>query len=515
MQTSLPLRPANWFIFFIILLALGGLLRLLDITDPPLDFQPSRQLRNSLVARDIYYSILPTATTEQRDLASSFARAVGRYEPSVTESIVAVTYLLTGGENFVSARVWSTVFWLLAGIALFDLARRAVSPWAALLALAYYLVLPFSVQASRSFQPDPLMTAAFVAGIYFLFRWSEVSGVQELAAASDSTHRASDLSDSKKESWKWAILAGIFLGLAAFVKIVIAFFAGGAAIALVLFTLKKDFWKSKQVWVMAALMIVPALIFYILLNQGRSTEYFFAWTVALIKLITSTDFYSKWLAFIGSLFGLTVIFLSLAGALLAPPRLRWLLISLWVGYLLYGITLPFQMYTHSYYHIQLIPIVALGLASALNPLFESVPTHSPVGRVGFIILIVAVIGYQSWVARSVLIAEDFRHEPAFWKQVGDVIPADADVIALTQDYGYRLMLFGWRKVDLWPLSTGLSEARGGNQDAGDFSALTEGRDYFLVTAFGQLDKQPDLKKILAQYPIAEQGDGYILYDLQK
>ena len=49
---------------------------------------------------------------------------------------------------------------------------------------------------------------------------------------------------------------------------------------------------------MAVLMVVPALIFYILLNQGRSTEYFFAWTVTLLKLITSTDFYTKWLAFI-------------------------------------------------------------------------------------------------------------------------------------------------------------------------------------------------------------------------
>jgi 4-amino-4-deoxy-L-arabinose transferase-like glycosyltransferase len=491
-------RPSNWFILFIILLALGGLLRLLDITDPPLDFQPSRQLRNSLVARDIYYSILPTATTGQRELASSFARSVGQYEPPVTESIVAVTYLFTGGENFVTARVWSTLFWLLAGIALFDLARRAVSPWAALLALAYYLVLPFSVQASRSFQPDPLMTSAFVIGIYFLYRWSD----SPLSLGEGQGER----------SWKWAILAGVFLGLATFVKIVIAFFVGGAAIALVLFTLKKDFWKSKQVWVMAGIMIVPALIFYVLLNQGRS---FFAWTVTLIKLITSANFYSKWLAFIGSLFGLTVIFLSIAGALLAPPRLRWLLISLWIGYVLYGLTLPFQMYTHSYYHIQLIPIIALGLAAALNPLIESVSAQSLVGRVGFIVLIVAVIGYQSWVARSVLVAEDFRHEPAFWQQVGDVIPADADVIALTQDYGYRLMLFGWRKVSLWPLSTDLSEARGGNQGGDDFAGLTEDKQYFLVTAFGQLDKQPDLKKSLAHYPIAAQGDGYVLYDLQK
>jgi len=512
MTTAPQTRPSNWFILFIILLALGGLLRLLDITDPPLDFQPSRQLRNSLVARDIYYSLLPTATTEQRELASSFARSVGRYEPPVTESIVAVTYLLTGGENFATARVWSTLFWLLAGIALFDLARRTVSPWAALFALAYYLVLPFSVQASRSFQPDPLMTSAFVIGIYFLYRWSENSGVQQLAAVSDS-----QLSDSKKESWRWAILAGVFLGFATFVKIVIAFFVGAAAIALVLFTLKKDFWKSKQVWAMAALMIVPALIFYVFLHQGRSTEYFFAWTVALIKLVTSTDFYSKWLAFIGSLFGLTIIFLSLAGALLAPPRLRWLLISLWIGYLLYGLTLPFQMYTHSYYHIQLIPIVALGLASVLNPLLESVPTQSQVGRVGFIVLIIAVVGYQSWVARSILVAEDFHQEPAFWKQVGDVIPADADVIGLTQDYGFRLMLWGWRKVSLWPLSTDLSEARGGSQAqrAADFAGLTEGDEYFLVTAFGQLDKQSDLKKILTQYPIASEGEGYVLYDLRK
>jgi 4-amino-4-deoxy-L-arabinose transferase-like glycosyltransferase len=483
-------RPRTWLPILILLLALGGLLRLLDITDPPLDFHPSRQLRNSLVARNIYVSLLPTATDEQRELAASFERAVGRYEPPVSESLVALTWLLTGGENYVAPRVLGTLFWLAAGVALFDLMRRAASPRAALIGLAFYLVLPFSVQASRSFQPDPLMTSAFVAGIYFLYRWSE------------------------NQTWKHAIWAGVFLGLAALIKIVIAFFVGTAAIALVLFTLKQDFWKSKQVWAMAALMAVPAFVFYILLNQGRSTEYFFAWTVTLIKLITSADFYSRWLAFLGSLFGLTVIFLSLAGTLVSTPRLRWLLISLWVGYLLYGLTLPFQMYTHSYYHIQLIPILALGLASAVNPLLETVSGQGGVWRVSIVGLALAVVGYQAWVARSVLIAEDFRHEPAFWEGVGDAIPADAEVIALTQDYGYRLMLFGWRKVDLWRLSTDLSEARGGQQDADNFSEETDGKDYFLVTAFNQLDKQPDLKKILEQYPIAAQGDGYVLYDIR-
>jgi 4-amino-4-deoxy-L-arabinose transferase-like glycosyltransferase len=496
MKTPLLSRLSTWFLTLILLLSLGGLLRLIDITDEPLDFQPSRQLRNSLVARQIYYFVLPSATDEQKNLSQSFADTVGKYEPPVIESIVAYSYLITGEENIAVARVWLTIFWLIAGIALFDLMKRVVSPWSALIAMAFYLVLPFSVQASRSFQPDPLMTSAFVVGIYFLYCWSE-----EVS--------------NEKASWKFAILAGIFLGLATFVKIVIAFFVGAAAIALVLFTLGKNFWKSKQVWLMAVIMVLPALLYYVLFNQGRSTEYFFSWTVALINLISSTDFYTKWLAFLGILFGQTILFLSIAGALIAPPRMRWFLISLWIGYLLYGLTLPFQMYTHSYYHIQLIPIIALGLAVVLNPLVEFVASQNRVRRVGFIALVVAIIGFQSYISRSVLVAESFRHEPAYWNSVGEALPSNAKVIALTQDYGYRLMMYGWRKVNLWPLATELSATRNPDKDnAAKFDDITAGMDYFLVTAFGQFDKQPELKKILDTYPIAIEGDGYVLYDLR-
>ncbi len=78
------------------------------------------------------------------------------------------------------------------------------------------------------------------------------------------------------------------------------------------------------------------------------------------------------------------------------------------------------------------------------------------------------------------------------------------------------MYFGWRKVILWPYVTELAEVRNGQVDFADrFDELTAGKDYFLVTAFGQLDKQPSLKKLLDEYPIAIQGDGYVLYDLNK
>mgnify|MGYP006954411319 CR=1 FL=1 len=265
---------------------------------------------------------------------------------------------------------------------------------------------------------------------------------------------------------------------------------------------------------MAVIMILPAFLFYFLGDRGNSTEYITNWSLDMLKLITSTDFYTKWLAFIGSLFGQTFIFLSLAGTLLAAPRGRALLIGLWVGYLLYGLSVPFQMYTHSYYHIQLTPIIALGLAPIAEAVIHRASGEKRIWQAALTVFIVAIIGYQSWVARSVLMAEDFRAEPAYWQSIGVVIPVEAKVIALTQDFGYRLMYYGWRHVDLWPLASGLAEVRGNQIDAEKtFAEMAVGKDYFLVTAFNQLDKQPDLKKILDGYPIAAQGDGFVLYDL--
>ena len=171
MITPPLLRPSTGRALLILLLALGGLLRLLDLTDPPLDFHPTRQLRNSIIARGIYYDLLPEADPSTRALADSIARVPARYEPPVTETLVAVTYLAAGGENIAIPRIYGTIFWLLAGLCLYDLARRITdSPIAGLLSLAYFLILPFAVQASRSFQPDPLMPASAFIGIYFLYR---------------------------------------------------------------------------------------------------------------------------------------------------------------------------------------------------------------------------------------------------------------------------------------------------------------------------------------------------------
>jgi 4-amino-4-deoxy-L-arabinose transferase-like glycosyltransferase len=485
------------------LLGLAGFIRLLDLTDPPIDFHPSRQLRNAVIARGIYYQILPNADPELRQKAIALANAAGRYEPPILETIVAWTYRVMGGEYLWVSRIYSTLFWLVGGLVLFLLGRRMTSVEGALVALSYYLFLPFSVQASRSFQPDPQMVMWFLLSVYFLYRWSDAL------------------------KWKWAILAGLTGGMAVLVKIVAVYLVGGAGVAVVLSSLATQDDKrglvrralsSLQVWVMVLLMVIPPASYYLAGRPEGASGYFTQWITPLAHLILNPSFYVRWISFLHTWLDLTVIMLGLVGVLLSLPRNRTLLLGLWIGYGIYGLTLPYQMYTHNYYHIQLIPIVALSIAPVAQVLVERLVQQAKLWQWAFIGLFVVAIAYSSWVGRSLLMAEDFRSEPAYWQEMGKALPADGKIIALTNDYGLRLLYYGWRNVGLWPSSgeQDLSELRGSGKDfQQQFANRTAEYDYFLVTAQGQLNKQPELSDMLStHYPVVLKGDGYIVFDLR-
>jgi 4-amino-4-deoxy-L-arabinose transferase-like glycosyltransferase len=499
----------------LLLLVIGFGVRMYDLTDQPLDFHPTRQLRSAIIARGMYYQMMPDANPSTRRDAILFWHSTGQYEPSILERIVAYTYLVTGEENLWIARVYTSLFWIIGGLALFDLARRmALSAYkhnrpegssaskvgyligvAALVALGYYLFLPFGVQASRSFQPDPGMVMCIILSVYGLYRWSET------------------------KAWKWALFAGLLGGIAVLLKVVAAYIVAGAAVGMVLYSLGlKRFWRSLQVWSMAILMITPSAIYYLVDNQGRAASYFTSWTVELSHLLLEPSFYVRWVSFVQNLMGLMVILLALVGVLIASPRNRALLLGLWSGYIIYGLFLPYQMYTHSYYHEQLIPILALSLVPVAQAVLERLEQQTKIWQILFIGVALAGIAYPAWVSISTQKAENDRKEPAYWQEIASYLPDDGKILALTQDYGYRLMYYGWRKVILWPNrgELALSALRGSGKEFDSyFQKKIEDKSYFLVTAFGQFKDQPELQKTLDDhYPVYAKGDGYIIYDLQ-
>ncbi|MEX2160789.1 MAG: glycosyltransferase family 39 protein [Anaerolineales bacterium] len=477
------------------LLLLGFGLRMVDLTDPPLDFHPTRQFRGAVVARSLYYQLAPSSDPFIQQQAVAMRNSVSDLEPPILESLVAFVYLLVGGEYLWVARILTSLLWVLAGIPLYALARRFVSPAAALLAVAYYLFLPFGVLASRSFQPDPFMVAVLIVTMFAAHRWSETRG------------------------WKWALLAAVSSGLAILIKAFAVYFVLGALAALVLYTLGlRAALRDKQVWAMAAICILPAALYYLLSIGGTSGGYVQNWIVALLPLAFEPAFYVRWADMLTDLLGAARLAAAFSGVLIAELRARWLLVGAWAGYAIYGVTLPHQTTTHNYYHLFLVPLAALSIAPIFHLIVKKIAQQARFWQALFVSVLLGSLFFTVWISRSDMLGVDYRDEPPFWQSVGAAIPTDGETIGLVQAYGNLLTYYGWRRVELWPVTGELYLAGLRGNEPGDFETFflerTAGMDYFLITSFNQADQQPMLIEYLeTHYPVFSEGDGYLIYDL--
>ncbi len=482
----------------ILLLVVGFGLRMINLTNPPLD-RAERQLRGAIIARGMYYQMQPNADASKRQTAIAMWQGLEVFEPPIFERLMALSYLVSGGEVLWLSRIYASLAWALGGFALYSLARRLTSVEGGLFALAFFLVLPAGVPMSRTFQPDPLMVAAILFAAYAGYRWIDTL------------------------SWRWTALAGVGAGVAVLIKAFAALPIGVMLLAVVWsgFGLRRAL-ANRQVWLVTALSVgIPAFYYLLITGQGVS-GYVGFWTLSLGRVLLTPRFYTGWVSIIGSLMDLTAFFAALVGIILLPRSGRALALGLLAGYTVYGILVPWQISTHDYYSLPIIPIVGLGLAPlaaiAARRLIEQPKAWIALG----IALTIGAFGYTTLIARNLLAATpNYRLEPIAWRQIGEAIPTDGPTIALTHEYSYRLMYYGWRQVATWPttLDQGLTLARGGNLSsdfAQYFAQMTHGYHYFLVTLFGELDAQPQLKTTLYDhYPIASKGDGYVLFDLSK
>ena len=66
------------------------------------------------------------------------------------------------------------------------------------------------------------------------------------------------------------------------------------------------------------------------------------------------------------------------------------------------------------------------------------------------------------------------------------------------------------RSSLSPHTPDLAQLKNEDRDTTRFSDIMAGNDEFLVNAFGQLNQQSELIKILDGYPIVSEGEGKIL-----
>ena len=481
-----------------VLFVLGFGIRMVDLTDMPLDFHPTRQFLSAVKARGMYYQYAPNVPDWQREIAVQRWKDADVFEPAVNETVVAGLYLLFG-EHLWIARICSSIYWLLGGLALYALACRVASRDGAIVGLAYYLLLGFGVFASRSFQPDPLMVSLILWGLWAFYRWQE------------------------EKSWRWTILAGLLCGLAIFVKTVAVFPLLGAIALTILSTQGwKQAFKDPQAWVLALLAVLPAAMFmvdslYISKNSNLSADLRF-----FPSFWTDPMFYVHWKNMIANTLGLDAFLLAGLGIILAKPgKDRSLLIGLVLGYIAYGLMFSYHITTHNYYQLPLFVYIPLALAVVGAVLFQKlkeVNAASNLVRLAVGGIIFFAISFEMWNVRVELVKDDYRAEAQFWAELGEKLGHSTPVIGLTQDYGNRLAYWGWKTTDQWPTvgDQNLRELAGKAKPFDQiFAERTEGKKYFLVTNFNQFDRQAELKdKLFKTFPVVEKKQEYIIFDLQ-
>ena len=500
--SSRPLLLLTLFLMFGTALAI----RAYDLTDLPLDFHPTRQLFSAAKARGMYYETLQGIPEWQREFAVQQWQAKVTIEPEIMERLAAFIYRYTGEQLWIP-RLISALIWLVGGIFIFFLGRDLLSVDGAVLALAFYLFLPYSIYASRSFQPDPLMVTLIVAFWWLIYRW-----------ANSPLPRGEG--PGVREKWLYALLAGLVGGLAIFVKFVAAFFVIGGALGVLLgrFSLR-ELVRNPQVWAIGVLGVLPGAAW---IAYGKLVAGMFGGDLSgrfIPALLASPSFYVQWQNKATAVVGGMGIMLGLLGLLLARQKyVKTFLWGIWGAYLVFSFFFNYHISTHDYYSLPLVPIVALSLVP-LGERFFAYLADAGRGWVRSALFVVLLYGIVStvWAVRNEMKSVDYRPQAARWAEIRERLGPGASVVALTEDYGNRLAYWGWQKAATWPSYGDLyqAEVRGNRRDIQAlFADMTAKKSHFLVTDLEDFAKQPELQAALASYQVLAQGDGYLIYDLR-
>jgi hypothetical protein len=473
---SIKFGFTHWYILLLGLLFLGaGLIRLDELHAP--GHLIDREYTSAIFARAFYFDNNLHIDPWRQKAALDAMRAQPILEPPLTEYLVSLIYRGIGREDFTVSRYLTNAFWLVGGVFFFWVTRRLFSPLAALLAVGYYLLNPMGILISRSFQPDALMMMLFMISLYGMVRYF------------------------KKPCWRWLFFTAGFTGLALLLRPLILFTLICAFIALAWSQRAK--WSREQLYqflVFFGVGLSPMAIYY---GYGLLIENFMVWKVTTSfrpYMLVHKEFWQSWFANDIRTIGPVFLLCGLLGLSMIQKGLaRALVIGLTVGYFIFGLSFTYHISTHPYYHIQLIPIVALCIAPFLLRLAKALYE----ARSGIIAVGLVVIGafyFSHAEVRSNLYLTPFE-EPAIAAKIGAIVGHSSRVVFVARFYGVPLQYFGEFTGKPWPvrIDSPLYRPPGANELSVQerIDSLGFEPEYYVITFFDLFRrKHTDLEEYL-------------------
>jgi hypothetical protein len=481
------------------LFAAAFLLRLVEVAGAPLDFHAMRQYRGLIIARDLFFDASPVIPDWQRQVAEASRAHQGTLEPPIMELLVATGYRLLGSEQLWLPRVLSSLIWLLGGGFLYAIVRRIGGGIAALFAAGFYLLLPFAVAASRSFQPDPLMVALTLASLWATLRYQSVPSGGRLAVAAALSGLAVLVLPRTV-----FVLAAVFAGL--------ALVRGGARRGLV----------HPHTAIFGLVLLAPALASYGLAAATGGWRADVAQATIVPQLWLSSLYWRGWLEQIDATVGLLPFFGALVGTLLyREATARAFAVGLWIGYAAFCLVFNYAIAVHDYYHLQLVPIVAIGLAPLASLFLGQLGVLDAPARIAaFGVLAMAILLVVAF-DRARIANPGWVEQVATKEEIGAVVGHSPRTVFLSGDYGLSLEYHGFVAGEPWPLASDLEwERLAGAPAPAAADRFAEAYapaspEFFIVEDLDQLALQQDLADLLeGTYPVLVSGGGYVVYDLR-
>jgi 4-amino-4-deoxy-L-arabinose transferase-like glycosyltransferase len=497
-QSFFPENGIYLWVLIVILFAGALAIRLYNVGSPPLDFHEVRQYHSLLIARSFYYASLDSVSETEK--ATVLAASPPLLEPSIVEYSASLLYRIFGSENLIIPRLTSIIFWLVSAVFLYLLARKLISPDAAVISISYFLFLPYGVRASRSFQPDPLMIMMFVAAAYSVFKYY------------------------KRPTTQMLTITCALSAIAVFVKPVSLFPLFGIFIAMRL-SMKniRKIILGRDMIIFVVASVIPIIIYslyaYFIAGFMKDQE----GRTFVPDLYMEPSYWKGWFRLASSTIGKWPLFLSLAGILIVRSGMKKsFLLGLWIGYIIFGLIFTIHISTHDYYHLILIPIVALSLGGAATVLLEWLASNRGIWRLGVWILFIfsILISFRSSVAW--LNDTGFEARIMLDKQIGALVNHSANTLYLDSHNGTRLRFYGKIAGVQWPTRNDFAYIEMKGEPHAKGKELLEqiikekSPEYFIISSFEELEGQEDLKETLDnEYFIVVKTPYYFIYDLRK
>ncbi len=518
-QALAPKLKAIVLLLFI--LAFG--VRMYRITAPPIDYHPARQFMCAAIARGMYMENKTTAPEWERAVAAQNLADELLLEPRVMEGTSVFFYNMLGGERLWVPKAIASLLWLLGGVFVFRIVRGIAPNYCAVASLGVYLFLPFGVIGTRSFQPDPLMICLFLGGLHAFLLVVEKQTAGRVAAAA------------------------VLWSLAVFIKPLCLVPIGLICIGLWAWRHSIfGIFTSPVPYIVGACFSIPIAYYALHILGGDSNLDWQANATVQPALLLTKKFWLGTARMVGRMIGLIPLALAIwsAWALPKKPLAKILIRSWWCGYAVYSCIFTYHIHTHDYYHLQLIPLVAVSYAFLVQHLVQErigfVKQHlvalaavvvipvllqlavsapklkaltkgeASVGKVGFE-FVTGLVG----VHKKVIM---FIH-PAFHKRIearrqlaiklGEDLNHTTAAIYLGEDGGTDLTYYGKFGGRRWPgatalvnrtLATAQSEEKV-SRDVFDLIVEEIGAEYFVITDLGDFAKQTELQRILDDYQV--------------